>query len=494
MKKVLLLIIMIHTTAFGVFQVYAQEATKEVVFQEVKVKDGDTMWSVANFYLKDPQAWPEILKYNKIASSDPNVILPGMVLRIPIILVKESLRPATLIYMTNDVKFRKRDNVNWDPARLNMELFNDDGIRTMSNSEANVKFLTGEIIRVDENSFIILRPEKKREEVEIFSGAVRASRARVLSESIVIDPKIQPRSKEADFKTRVKPDKTTLVEVYEGVVDVTAQDKTVTLTKGFGTEIKYMAPPSLPRQLPPLPEFNLGTGKKTDLDENFAKDSLNFNLKTPDTKKGKDDQSKILSAGIKKYHLQIAKDYEFKTIIVNEISEIKDKMNFDFSQMKLVDGKYYYRVSYIDDLDFESRFSQPKVFSIDNTAPVLEVTKPADEEQTPDDFIYVEGKTEPGSYLQVNDRVVQIVENGGFVTAVTARQGRNIIVINVKDKAGNLTRIEKIVYKTTVFSNSKRPKLAGMQRESASNKTVNLAMSLMSIIVILSVLVAIVKR
>src|SRR3989339_2175913 len=175
MKKVLLLIIMIHTTAFGVFQVYAQEATKEVVFQEVKVKDGDTMWSVANFYLKDPQAWPEILKYNKLPSSDPNVILPGMALKVPVLLVKESLRPAHLIYLQNDVRFRKKNDVNWDKATPNMELFNEDGLRTMEKSEANIRFLTGEVVRLDENSFVILRPEKKREEVEIYSGAVRAT-------------------------------------------------------------------------------------------------------------------------------------------------------------------------------------------------------------------------------------------------------------------------------------------------------------------------------
>ena len=68
-------------------------AQTKVILQEIDVKEGDTLWGIANFYLKDPKAWTEILKYNKLASTDPNVILPGMKLKVPVKLVKESLRP-----------------------------------------------------------------------------------------------------------------------------------------------------------------------------------------------------------------------------------------------------------------------------------------------------------------------------------------------------------------------------------------------------------------
>ena len=61
------------------------------VLQEITGKDGDTLWSVSNHYLKNPQSWPEILKYNNLPSSDPNIILPGMKLRVPILLIKENL-------------------------------------------------------------------------------------------------------------------------------------------------------------------------------------------------------------------------------------------------------------------------------------------------------------------------------------------------------------------------------------------------------------------
>ncbi|MFH1620448.1 MAG: LysM peptidoglycan-binding domain-containing protein, partial [bacterium] len=57
-------------------------------FQKVTVRPGDTLWSIANTYLKDPTNWNEILKYNRLPSSDPSVALPGLVLKVPVYMIK----------------------------------------------------------------------------------------------------------------------------------------------------------------------------------------------------------------------------------------------------------------------------------------------------------------------------------------------------------------------------------------------------------------------
>lgn len=46
-----------------------------------KVKSGDTLSEIAGKYLDNPKLWKELLKYNNI--SDPNLIYPGDVIRIP---------------------------------------------------------------------------------------------------------------------------------------------------------------------------------------------------------------------------------------------------------------------------------------------------------------------------------------------------------------------------------------------------------------------------
>jgi nucleoid-associated protein YgaU len=48
-----------------------------------EVKAGDTLSSIARLVLGNAQRWQELYEANKDVIDDPNVIQPGMVLRIP---------------------------------------------------------------------------------------------------------------------------------------------------------------------------------------------------------------------------------------------------------------------------------------------------------------------------------------------------------------------------------------------------------------------------
>src|SRR5438552_1087329 len=89
---------------------------RQTAFQNVVVKKGDTLWSISNAYLKDPARWDELLKYNRLPSSDPTVALPGMTLRVPVVLIKEDLRAAHLVYILKRVVSRRRETADWKTA------------------------------------------------------------------------------------------------------------------------------------------------------------------------------------------------------------------------------------------------------------------------------------------------------------------------------------------------------------------------------------------
>ena len=55
------------------------------------VKRGDTLWDIANFYLKDPFRWPKVFHANTDIVKNPHWIYPGQVLTIPADAVRDDI-------------------------------------------------------------------------------------------------------------------------------------------------------------------------------------------------------------------------------------------------------------------------------------------------------------------------------------------------------------------------------------------------------------------
>ena len=66
------------------------------------VSQADTLVDLSNNVLVSPHAWREVAKLNKL--SNPNLILPGQVLRIPIRLLRGGTVDARLVSVVGDVR------------------------------------------------------------------------------------------------------------------------------------------------------------------------------------------------------------------------------------------------------------------------------------------------------------------------------------------------------------------------------------------------------
>ncbi len=364
---------------------------KPVEFQNVKVRAGDTLWSISKRYLKDPKKWPEILKHNKIPSSNPSIALPGMVLKVPVDLLKEKYRAAKLVYFVNNVLLRPRTKTSWKSVVKNMDLYTSDTLRTTVSAKADVKFYTGEVLNLYPNSMAILRPpNKKNIDVQLLAGEMRGLKTKV----VTVSARIIPKTKDTLFGAKIKDDLTTLVQVYKGKAEVKSQGKTVLVPEGFASEVRLDMPPSAPVKLPPLPQFDesrvklakinsaprvkmdgaklsmnvVGRNKNTGRRKTGGRGANLLSGRTPEIDLKQQELEgtnldKLISIPnpVQGYRVQVANDKDFVKIKHDKEYDVFDDV--DFSDL-LPPGRYWIRISYIDLLGFEGKFNKPRIIII----------------------------------------------------------------------------------------------------------------------------------
>ncbi|MBI3289632.1 MAG: LysM peptidoglycan-binding domain-containing protein, partial [Elusimicrobia bacterium] len=224
----------------------------EASFQSIVVQPGDTLWAIANKFLKDPARWDEIVRHNRLPTKDPTVALPGMTLRVPIRLIKTNLRAAYLVSVVKRVMYRRRETPDWKDGRLRMELFQGDSLRTLEASKARVELMDKELLSLEPNSMAVIKPMDREGDLELHSGSVFAGYARVVTSSARVTPKTQ----DTRYAASIDSDQTTRVEVYKGAAAVDAQGSRVDVPAGMGTRVMKGLAPEVPKAVPNLPDLD----------------------------------------------------------------------------------------------------------------------------------------------------------------------------------------------------------------------------------------------
>ena len=73
-----------------------------------------------------------------------------------------------------------------------------------------------------------------------------------------------------------------------------------------------------------------------------------------------------------------------------------------------------------------------------NTKPKLEIIQPADNKVTDCKTVVIKGKTEPETFVLINDKAVNVDSKYNFVSEVSLNLGKNTIIIYARDFAGNI--------------------------------------------------------
>lgn len=423
---------------------FAQE-----ILQEVIVSPGDTMWDIANKYLKDPQKWPEIVKVNNLPTADPTIAMPGSRIKIPVSLIREEYRTAQLITMVPEVRYKRRDEPDFKTATQDMTLRYEDSLRTMKGGSARVRFPTREIVQINENSYVVLKPERIMQEVQLLQGDIKASRAKVIMPGGTV---VNPRGSNSEYQAKIREDETEVVFVYKGEVNVTAKGKTVRVKEGFGTQVPKSAPPIEPMPLSSFKDFdpaNMKVAAPKKISTQASDKPISFKPPTPQPKETPATQGKsksvIASDILANYRVQIATDERFQRIVAEKTETTET--SFDIKKQSIPDGTYYMRVAFMDALGLQGTYSAPTMIIKDTIPPVLENIQPGNGMTFSgrESYCDVTGVARGAVLVSVNGEVVFIGPNGKFSATAYLKPGPNKIKVLARDAGGNETVVVRQV-------------------------------------------------
>jgi hypothetical protein len=434
--------------------------TANTKLQTIKVRPGDTLWSISNKYLKNPKRWNVILRHNKLPTNDPTVALPGMTLKVPRSEIKEKFRAATLSQAVGRVFSRDAGKPVWRAAIKGRLLYNGDGLRTRAKSWARVEFFNGGLLSLSPNSMAILKaPKKSDHDLLLKRGSAHSVSARLQTPSA----RVIPRQKGTKYTAAVLDDLSTRVKVYKGQAAVQDLEglETVVVRAGFSTEVKLGRVPSAPVKVPRLDD-----GLQAEIEGiNEARIESLVQVRRgpaapPADGSGLQSDLQRLSIGlpVAAYHVRVTGSQRAGAPILFE-KQFDAYEPIDLNQAGLANGLYWVRVSIVDLLGEKGTFSPPRRYRIGPTPEdenfvglgfqgTLKLIRPRDESIRVKVPRYrILGEADPELRVIINGTEVRKDEDGAFSLDIRLKRGPNDYTIEASDVRGN----EKVIKRRIVF-------------------------------------------
>ncbi|MBZ0113073.1 MAG: FecR domain-containing protein [Thermoanaerobaculia bacterium] len=226
------------------------------------VRPGENLETITNYYLGDPAAWRENAALNP-GVNNPHMIFPGQ--RVKVLLFRGIPSGSAQVTGVGSQVDQQPTPISWRNAQREDLLRERDGIRTGTDSSAQLQFADGTQVTVSEDSLLFLRGEATLarplstapQEVEILIGqadlaATAVNAAQPPVEIWIGETRAKPKpSASGSLSTRARRPEAggAQVMVYDGESAVEASGASVEVAAGMGTTVPEAGPPSAPEPL-----------------------------------------------------------------------------------------------------------------------------------------------------------------------------------------------------------------------------------------------------
>ncbi len=495
MQRILLLLLPL---LFSLYHPLAASAS------EITVKEGQGLRDIASEHLGDPDLWPEILRVNGLTS--PGEIKTGMRLKLPGDIIgkvtktiakskkliseateqgarlfapksisqatqllqkaiklrkksewdasldaaansvssaetalsktqsmRDSAAQAILDERTGSVQSRKAKDLAWNSIKRQAVLLEKEKVRTLSDSWAGIIFVDDSRLRLSPNSqaqIQSMRIDKltkaKKVNVTLTGGDVHAllggsGKKKTLKLNV---PGVSVDSNSTNFWVGKSKNSTKFANYDNTDMKVSSAGESVVLKKNQGTVVGQDQAPSQVVDLLPPPR-----GLKPANDTAVYEHQVTLSWQP--------------IKGVLKHRLEVSKKSTFDTMLrmLPEITGTK------FVLENLPPGVLYWRVASINDLEIPGAFCATRRFRVmeDTNAPQIIVRSPREGAILRQSEVTVKGTVETCASFTINGTTVNTETNGAFLHTVKLSEGDNEIVLVTSDKAGNESRMIRIV-------------------------------------------------
>ena len=343
---------------------------------------------------------------------------------------------AVLNDRRGNVQSRKQIDLIWNNAPLYATLIEQQKIRTLSQSLAEILFRDESRLRLNENSQAIVQKmrvdllkNKQVATVSLIEGDIYALLAGSPRKEFNVNvPGVDTKINSTNFWINRDKDATRFAN-YQGEIEVSSGGSTIVLGENQGSQVRLGMRPTAPEALllspsPLFPEHNSTVYQTSEKKE------------------------VILSwepvEGAVSYWVEIALDKStFKKVVLSQMN-IKDTrlVNKQFGN-----GVFYWNVAAVDENGYPGVKSEARLVKIitDDRPPFLLLHSPKQGEILLENSIHIVGETEGDAVLAFAGRPVRISSDGKFTFEVPLTVGLNNISFEATDPAGNMNTLVRSV-------------------------------------------------
>lgn len=334
---------------------------------------------------------------------------------------------ALLSDRQGEVEGRRPRDLVWADRPLRSTLVEEERVRTLSRSTAQITFRDESRLRLNPNSeAVIIRmradPLERAQEakVNLIEGdfyALLSGKSRRKTFELEI-PDVQTQINSTNFWVERDRQGSKFTNYDDATLEVAARGSSVTLGRNEGTVVPAGQAPGEAVAVMPAPEIVAPRD-----------DATVFNADA--------ELAWTAVPGSTGYWLEVGRDQVFQQLVDSRWGLAEPRL----AMAGLEVGSYYWRVAALDKFGLPGERSAAHRFNlrIDTTPPYLAINEPAEGSVLQEAPVMVRGTAEPDALLAFRGQALAIGSDGAFELAFQPAEGSNEVRIEATDPAGNRT-------------------------------------------------------